>query len=140
MSAVSPIILLLLVSIVKTSASPDTKAYFQLQKDFKDHPSAARGTKLLWDVVRSVGAYYCSVGNDECSAFQKYLEEADLEEKETSDPEMKENLVADADKIFRATHDNFLVMDNIRIFLTRIICANEPTECPFWRLVPKLIY
>ena len=160
MSSVSLIILLLVATLSPAISSPDIEKYFKLLTELEDHPAAAKGTKLLWDIVKDIGSYHCTVdvGSKECKAFEEYLEEKTLSEKincdETpenedclkarkllgsekslSDQELKEALVADADAKIKATHENFLWLDTVRGLLIDIICFSEPEQCKFWKLV-----
>ena len=158
MSSVSLIILLLVATLSPAISSPDIEKYFKLLTELEDHPAAANGNKLMWDIFKDIGSYYCAVGSKECKVFEEYLEEDTLSEKincdETpehedclkarkllgsekslSDQELKEALVADADAKIKATHENFLWLDTVRGLLIDIICFSEPEQCKFWKLV-----
>ena len=163
MSGVSPIIILLLATTATVSTTTDDLgAYFKLLTDLKSHPSAGAGAQLMWDVVRDTGRYLCAIGDKQCDAVMLVLLEDNLEKRNIncdekrknklcvqarqllgSDSlphrEMKNRLIAKADKIFKETHDNFLILDNIRVSLIDFICAVDKKEvCEFWRLVSTL--
>ena len=120
------------VPIEEREAATDKENYKVLVKDLTK-PSVAKGKKLMWDVVKVVQIYLCSVGADDCEALKEYLQEEDMEEQNLKDQETKDGLIDDADKIMKETHENFMMMDSIRDVLAELICRNEPQQCPFWR-------
>jgi hypothetical protein len=137
LASTSIIILLLVTSVAADTTAagtqPDLNAYFKLLKDIKDHRTAGRAGKLLWDVVEALKSYLCDVGSEECNAVKEYIEEHDLEKDENTAQAVKNGLIADADEIFAKTHKSFMKLDTIRIALIAVICDNEPKECDFWR-------
>ena len=137
LASTSIIILLLVTSVAADTTAagtqPDLNAYFKLLKDIKDHPSAGKGAKLLWDVMEAFKSYLCDVGSRKCNALKEYLEEHDQEQDENTAQAVKNGLIADADEIFAKTHKSFMKLDIIRIALITVICDNEPEECAFWR-------
>jgi hypothetical protein len=142
MSAISSIVLLLLVTTVTASEQPDLAldGYYKLLKELKDHPTAGKGVKLMWDITEAFITYLCDLGDVECKALKEYVEEYKLEKEENALKGVNENalkavkdgLLADADKIHARTHKSFMKVDAIRIALIDIICDHEPTECKFW--------
>ena len=133
MSKISLMALLLIVTVTMVrSASLENEKYKVLLEDLAE-PSAAAGKKLLWDGVKIVGTYLCSIDAKECEAVKEYLEEADMEEKEIDDQETKDALIIEADKITKNNLKNFMMLDTVRIALIKLICSHEPKQCPFWR-------
>ena len=136
MSTISLVALLLMVTVARSAVLPGTNdldSYKGLLADLSA-PSAAKGTKLMWDVARVVATYLCSVEAKNCEAMKEYLEEEDLEENMSADQDLEDSLISKADQIMNESSDNFLMLDEVRLVLIKMICSSEPAECPFWRL------
>ena len=66
--------------------------------------------------------------------MKEYLQEEDLEENMSADQDLEDSLISKADQIMNQSSDNFLMLDEVRLVLIKMICSSEPAECPFWRL------
>jgi formiminotetrahydrofolate cyclodeaminase len=133
MSAITSIVLLLLVTTVTAGTLPDLDAYHKMSKEMKDHPDARNGVKLMWEISDAFKSYLCAVGSNECKAYKEYLKEHKLEKDENASKVEEDGLIADADKTLARSETSFIKYDALRIALIDVICKNEPEECAFWK-------
>ena len=156
MSVTLSIFLLHLVTMA-TGTTPDVEGYLELMGIARNFPPATASNKYMWDVITATRDYLCAIRNPECAAYVMYVLEEDLwagdincdetpdnklcEEARLllrsdalSDQEIHEGLVAAANVVLAETHENFSVMDSMRIALFDVVCAVESQEvCDFWR-------